>query len=131
MQELENLLNSLIQRGWKLAGFPGKSEIKISEDEGVVLYMNAEDVTLAVKVKLRNLVSIESGLWQFVCANALHKHTWDELVLNPSWRPDWLSADWSFFCWDSEYRLLESALIPEKELAQFLIDNIIITWSSK
>ena len=131
MQELENLLNSLIKRGWKPAWFPGESEIKISEDWDVVLYMNAEDVTLAVKVKLRNLVSIESGLWQFVCANALHKHTWDELVLNPSWRPDWLSADWSFFCWDSEYRLLESALIPEKELAKFLIDNIIITWNSK
>ena len=124
MQELENLLNSLIKGGWKPANFPGNSEIKISEDWDVVLYMNAEDVTLAVKVKLRNLVSIESGLWQFVCANALHKHTWDELVLNPSWRPDWLSADWSFFCWDSEYRLLESALIPEEDLAKFLIDNI-------
>lgn len=32
MQELETLLNALIQRGWKPAGFPGKSEIKISED---------------------------------------------------------------------------------------------------
>ena len=75
MQELENLFNSLIQRGWKPANFPGKSEIKISEDGDVVLYMNAEDVTLAVKVKLRNLISLESGLWQFVCKNKLHKKT--------------------------------------------------------
>ena len=73
MQELETLLNSLIQRGWKPAGFQGESEIKISEDQGVVLYMNTEDVTLAVKVKLRNLVSLESGLWQFVCRNKLYK----------------------------------------------------------
>lgn len=75
MQELEKLLNSLIQRGWKPANFPGKSEIKISEDGDVVLYMNTEDVTLAVKVKLRNLISLESGLWQFVCKNKLYKKT--------------------------------------------------------
>lgn len=121
MQELEKLLNSFIQRGWKPANFPGKSEIKISEDGDVVLYMNAEDVTLAVKVKLRNLVSLESGLWQFVCENELtHWYNWEE----------WKYTE--IFPWDyrdypadeHKYRLLESALIPEKELAKFLVDNI-------
>lgn len=128
MQELEKLLNSLIKRGWKPAGFPGKSEIKISEDWDVVLYMNAEDVTLAVKVKLRNLVSLESGLWQFVCDEQLCK------------LPEYIDAQWCKTVeddienekdvahilteYDYRYRLIESALIPEKELAKFLVDNI-------
>ena len=119
MQELEKLLNSLIQRGWKPANFPGKSEIKISEDGDVVLYMNTEDVTLAVKVKLRNLISLESGLWQFVCKNKLYKKTdnfWENVHKT--------STNIWWFPHNHQYRLLESALIPEKELAQFLVDNI-------
>ena len=121
MQELENLLNSLVQRGWKPANFPGKSEIKISEDEGVVLYMNTEDVTLAVKVKLRNLVSIESGLWQFVCEHKLYKEHNGKIERYFDFNED----DYLFhYARDYQYRLLESALIPEKELGKFLVDNI-------
>ena len=32
---------------------------------------------------------------------------------------------------EPEYRLLESALIPEEELGKFLIDNIKVEWNSK
>ena len=124
MQELEKLLNSLIKRGWKPAGFQGKSEIKISEDQGVVLYMTKEDVTLAVKVKLRNLVSLESGLWQFVCKNKLHKKT-DNFWENVSKT----STNIWWFNHNHQYRLLESALIPEEELGKFLVDNIRINES--
>ena len=125
MQELENLLNSLIKRGWKPWGEKSKKIIiRVSR----IFVYNSEWYINPEGKHIRSIVSLESGIWQFVCANALHKHTWDELVLNPSWRPDWLSADWSFFCWDSEYRLLESALIPEEELAQFLLDNIKVAW---
>ena len=83
------------------------------------------------KVSIRDISSLGSGLWQFVCVNNLYRHTWDELVLNPSWKPDWLSSDWSFFCGDSAYRLIESALIPEEELGKFLVDNIVITCNLK
>ena len=123
MQELEKLLNSLIQRGWKPANFPGKSEIKISEDGDVVLYMNTEDVTLAVKVKLRNLISLESGLWQFVCKNKLYKKTdnfWENVHKT--------STNIWWFPHNHQYRLLESALIPEEELGKFLLDNIKVEW---
>lgn len=120
MQELEKLLNSLIQRGWKPANFPGKSEIKISEDGDVVLYMNTEDVTLAVKVKLRNLVSLESGLWQFVCQNKLlsDKVDMQDYVEDSYWfRRCPFDTNWM-------YRIMQSALYSEKDLPQFLIDNI-------
>ncbi len=123
MQELEKLLNSLIQRGWKPAGFPGESEIKISEDQDVVLYMNTEDVTLAVKVKLRNLVSLESGLWQFVCQNKLlsDKVDMQDYVEDSYWfRRCPFDTNWM-------YRIMQSALYSEKDLPQFLVENIIIT----
>ena len=120
MQELEKLLNSLIQRGWKPAGFPGESEIKISEDQDVVLYMNTEDVTLAVKVKLRNLVSLESGLWQFVCQNKLLS---DKVDLQ-----DYIEDSFWFkrcpFDTNWMYRIMQSALYSEEDLPQFLIENI-------
>lgn len=125
MKELENLLNSLIQRGWKPAGFQGKSEIKISEDWDVVLYMDTDDATVVVKVKLRNLVSLESGLWQFVCENWLRK---DQTSTSYWSRREW--GEKEKMCRENqfEYRLLESALIPEEELGQFLVDNIKIQW---
>jgi len=120
MQELEKLLNSLIQRGWKPANFPGKSEIKISEDGDVVLYMNTEDVTLAVKVKLRNLVSLESGLWQFVCQNKLLSDKVDlqDYIEDSFWfRRCPRDSNWS-------YRLMRVAFVAEEDLAKFLIENI-------
>ena len=125
MQELETLLTSLVQRGWKPAGFPGESEIKISEDWDVVLYMDTDDATVVVKVKLRNLVSLESGLWQFVCENWLRK---DQTSTSYWSRREW--GEKEKMCRENqfEYRLLESALIPEEELGKFLVDNIKIQW---
>ena len=32
---------------------------------------------------------------------------------------------------EPEYRLIESALIPEEELGEFLVDNIVITCNLK
>lgn len=121
MKELETLLTSLVQRGWKPAGFPGKSEIKISEDWDVVLYMDTDDATVVVKVKLRNLVSLESGLWQFVCENWLHK---DQTSTSYWSRREW--GEKEKMCRENqfEYRLLESALILEEELGRFLVENI-------
>jgi len=134
MKELENLLTSLVQRGWK----PKDREVvsikldqEFTKSEGkTVFYCSCKD-WFWFYADLRWIVSLESGLWQFVCINDLYKYSSDELVLNPSWRPDWLSSDWSFFCWNSEYRLLESALLPEEELGQFLIDNIVVEWKKE
>lgn len=135
MKELENLLTSLVQRGWKPWG-KGVDKIVVCPKEEF-----ADGRNLFIEVffsngfstyrSFRELVSLESGLWQFVCINDLYKYSSEELVLNPSWRPDWLSSDWSFFCGDSEYRLLESALVSEEELAKLLVDNIIVEWKKE
>ncbi len=131
MQELETLLNSLVQRGRKPKGREVvliQLDQEFTKSEGkTVFYCSCKD-WFWFYADLRWIVSLESGLWQFVCINDLYRHTWDELVLNPSWGPDWPSADWSFFCGDSAYRLLESALVSEEELGKFLIDNIKLKW---
>ena len=125
MKELENLLTSLIERGWKPAGFPGKSEIKISEDWDVVLYMDTDDATVVVKVKLRNLVSLESWLWQFVCSHLLIWPNKNDWLKNADVGDEgYITSDQYYTALNYEYRLLESALIPEEELAKFLLDNI-------
>lgn len=120
MQELENLLNSLIKRGWKPGDFSGESEIKISEYQGVVIYMKTEDAVLGVKTKLRNLVSIESWFWQFVCQNKLFS---DKVDLQ-----DYLEDSYWFrrcpFDTNWMYRIMQSALYSEEDLAKFLFENI-------
>ena len=134
MQELETLLASLVKRGRK----PKDREVVLIQldqeftksEWKTVFYCSCKD-WFWFYADLRWIVSLESGLWQFVCINDLYKYSSDELVLNPSWRPDWLSSDWSFFCGDSAYRLLESALIPEEGLGKFLVDNIIVKWNSR
>jgi hypothetical protein len=76
---------------------------------------------------LRDLVSRESWLWQFVCENEMvkewHKH---ERILDPTfweWRADCKRQEHEWNYW---YRLIESALKDESELEDFLLSNIVI-----
>lgn len=120
MKELEKLLSSLIQRGWKPWGIDSDTLYIHSMKDNKIIF---ECPYLCVS--LRELVSLESGLWQFCVENELTRwYNWDE----------WKYTE--IFPWDyrdypadeHKYRLLESALTPEKELAQFLIDNIKVAW---
>jgi len=122
MQELEKLLNSLIQRGWKPWG--EKSKKIIIRSSRIFVY-NSEWYINPEGKHIRSIVSLESGLWQFCVENELTRwYNWDE----------WKYTE--IFPWDyrdypadeHKYRLLESALIPEEELAQFLLDNIKVAW---
>ena len=74
---------------------------------------------------LRELTSLESGLWQFVCENELtHWYNWEEWKYTETFPWDYKDypAD------EYKYRLLESSLIPEEELGKFLVDNIKLKW---
>ena len=138
MKELENLLNSLIKRGWKPAWFQGESRIEIFEDWDITIYMDVDNIIVKAKINLRNIVSIKSWLWQFVCDKELVQHKTSEKIIKRYVkevieREGWDITEADIICTDldPEYRLLESALIPEEELGKFLVDNIIITWNSK
>ena len=126
MQELEKLLNSMIKKWWKPWG-KEYTAIDIIQDgrEECLMFWDVPKRQMQAYT-FRSLVSIESGLWQFVCKNKLNKKT-DNFWENVSKT----STNIWWFNHNHQYRLLESALIPEKELAKFLLDNIMIEWSSK
>lgn len=130
MQELETLLNSLIQRGWKPWG--EKSKKIIIRSSRIFVY-NSEWYINPEGKHIRELVSLESQLWNFVCKNSLIKQCKGTICKNPKvfwnlWSIQW---EWWYWCDIAEYRLLESALIPEKDLGKFLVENIVIEWNSK
>ena len=129
MQELENLLNSLIQRGRKPKD---RETVSIKLDQEftksewkTVFYCNCKD-WFWFYADLRWLVSLESWLWQFVCENELYKEDdcWE-------WRFTFDGVRFFYYKSIPKFRLLESALIPEEELGKFLIDNIKVEWNSK
>lgn len=122
MQELETLLTSLYKRGRK----PKDREIisikfdqEFTKSEGrTILHCNCKDWSWFY-ADLRWLVSLESGLWNFVCENELYKEDdcWE-------WRFTFDGVRFFYYKSLPKFRLLESTLIPEKELAKFLVDNI-------
>ena len=133
MKELENLLTSLVQKGWK--PFWKERCFRVDRVDKNTYEVNCGNI--GYRCSLRDLVSLESGLWQFCMENGLlnspdqypHK---DYRAKNP--RPYWeisLRRDCYYKTEVYQYRLIESALIPEEELGQFLIDNIVIEWNSK
>ena len=81
-------------------------------------FMNEESRTL------RELVSIDSGLWQFVCENGMIKHEVYEDI--QSWEHTTAEhSDFWYTSWDNyEYRLIESSLKDESELEDFLLSSI-------
>lgn len=123
MQELETLLTSLVQRGWE----PWNRKADFCEYRFWKIRFIKESGEIVGIYTLRSLVSLESGLWQFVVKNNL-QWEWKEWTFNISFWPEGPDAGASFYCGTPEYRLLESALIPEEELGKFLVDNIKLEW---
>ena len=124
MQELETLLNSLIQRGWKPFNYIWTAErIEVDDNFEIAIVFITWEFTYHT---LRDLVVLESWLWQFCVENELtHSYNWDEWKYTETFPWDYRDypAD------EYQYRLLESALIPEEELAKFLVDNIKLEWN--
>lgn len=127
MQELEKVLNSLVQGWWKPFWIELKTKIKTHEwvwfydDKTIQLEFDCGN--MGKYIRLRQIVSAESWLWQFVCKNKLYKKAdnfWENVHKK--------STNIWWFPHNYQYRLLESALIPEKELGKFLVENIKVEW---
>lgn len=120
---MEELLNKLIEKGWKPFGMKSTFEYVdiLCNQPYRFKHLNA-----GFWASLRELCSKESWLWQFVCENGMIPK--DERV---SWRK--IDEDWNYINhyakyrekWsDYEYRLIESALCDEDKLEKFLLYNI-------
>lgn len=121
---LEDLLNTLIQGGWKPRG------------ENVELYLTSKN-TFWEKIVIfignagwfkkwwctyRELVSKESWLWQFCVKNRLVKEDDGHItrIIN-LYKDDGSIVDgW----WDYHYWLMICSILDESELEEFLIENI-------
>ena len=116
--DLEQLLNSLIEKGFRPFNIPEITEIKyISTKNKLRITSHQNNRDYKDDFSLRDLVSINSWLWQFVCENGMVKRKWQ-----------WTNWEW----WDNncynyedyEYRLIESALTDEDKLEDFILSNI-------
>lgn len=129
---LENLLNTLIQRGWKpswkeCSHFIRQYSSDVLDWKLIYTAVRIEECVYDIHYTLRELVSKESWLWQFVCDNKLQNTT--------DWEYERRLKKASDCWWDGseyntkndgwyEYRIIESALQDEDELEQFLLENI-------
>lgn len=138
MKELEKLLHSLIGEGWN----PWRIEwddieffnLNMKRRNIHIWYMDystPEEEKYDQEFKtFRELVSMESWLWDFVVKNKLYDDTEFNKIVDYMWeecdrqRPEYRIDTPS-------YRLVKSALIPEEELGEFLVENIVVKWNSK
>lgn len=125
---LEELLNILLERGWKPRNREKTLHIccydkcKWMDYQWVHLdgwFMNEDSK------KFRELVSKESGLWQYVCENGMvnTNDTPEENAIN-CWIHNKKDLTEWWYMRNYQYRLIESALKDESELESFILDNI-------
>jgi len=125
---MEELLNKLIEKGWKPRNVISKNiyiykvEDKINlsyseflEDEWEVMH---EDEWYS----LRDLVSKWSWLWQYVCENGMVKEDDGHItrIINLYKSDETIVDGW----WNYHYWLMICSILDESELEQFLLDNI-------
>ncbi len=126
---LEELLNSLIQRGWK--PFPNEwidcYYFKFSNRWHDFMCCSSDDddeYTHNYTYSWRDIASKESWLWQFVCKNGMIKNP----NIERYWK-DYFELDHiEYYQSDFQYWILESALCDEDKLEEFLLSNIKIEW---
>lgn len=133
---MEELLNKLIEKGWKPFGnkeivdcktaemninLLNEEVNKVSKFKDKVAFTNS--VLIFDEINLRELVSKESWLWQFVCENGIiedEHYCWDWYThWDENWRIEIRQKDY-------RYRLIQSALCDENKLEDFILSNIVI-----
>lgn len=124
--ELVELLNKLIDKGWKPRWLKHKI-FSVQRTPDNMIYFDWW-FWLERCYDFRRLTSKESWLWQFVCKNHLYIYKMWE---NKNFIQDHYLDEYNECCckylYDKscyEYYLLECALYDEKDLEKFLIDNI-------
>ena len=131
---LEQLLNSLIERGWC-----PRWEDKIhscryyDEEKKFKADYTRAWIPQVLYRSIRELCSREAGLWQFVCDREhrfIDERNYDGVILdkrlkNPYVDYDGVNTEYEWITGlDYKYRLIESSLKDESELEDFLFSNI-------
>ena len=126
---MEELLNKLIEKGWKPRGY--ENCIRLNANWWYISYMEDENRSIEIDKSIRDLTARESWLWQFVCENGMVKNVNDyswELYNWEHWQYE-VYKNW-YEWWkrweqvDYEYRIIESTLTDEDKLEDFILSNI-------
>ena len=127
MEKLEELLKSLIEKGWK----PFGRNYQRYEHWCLIREFTTEDGVYSYgqyPTTYREFCSKESWLWQFCTKNGMIKHEIYEDIHSWTFTTAEHSDFW-YTSWDNyEYRIIQSALKDESELEGFLLSNIKIEW---
>lgn len=144
---MEELLNKLIEKGWKRKGKEKIEKATIRLSESWQVYFGTEEHPYLYADTLRWITSKNSWLWQFCITNHLLKKysdLWDDWEYIIGRWQDWKDCkteDWEYIDdnRDSDiyhqddsyqYRLIESALTDEDKLEDFISQNIKI-WNEQ
>ena len=127
--KLEELLNKLIEKGWKPFWWKYYDRFIIESNWDMCFrwkYLHAKwesafDYNYDY-FRIRELVSKESWLRQFCCENKLVKEDCSSIEL-------YIISEWYWIMTDSYYQfwLMMCSLKDESELEKFLLDNIKIS----
>ena len=115
MNTLEQILTELVKR-WRQPR--GKTIVKrtvASAENGVIIHTNDS----AMSYSIRELVSVESGFWKFICQKKLYKEQdtmWEYVSKS--------STNIGYFPRNHEYREICCTLLDKEYIEQFLIDNL-------
>lgn len=126
---MDELLNKLIEKGRKPFGIAYYCSFDVREEIKILLWpFWWWEYLLHRTLSLRELVSKESDLWQFVCEHWMIK-TYMNIEHESRRHSDKKHTPIWAFDNQSYYYIIESALKDESELEQFLLDNIKIEWN--
>lgn len=115
---MEKLLNALIEKGWKPYNL---NTIEKAERRTefwftfTTIYKEKSDV-----FTVRELVSKESWLWQFVCENRMVNKNKQYSFIKWSWK--WKTDEFNQTSF--QYFIIESALTDEDKLEDFILQNV-------
>ena len=120
-------MEKLIEKGWKPFGMWKKRKVFARWDKTVSFSYQDDEWIEFYTYLIRDVVSKENWLWQFVCENKLYNpdnrwYWWKNVTI--VWEYPTLDGDENIWYRDYDYYLIESALKDESELEQFLLDNI-------
>lgn len=132
---MKELLNKLIEKGWKPRWKIDMEFMYMLWDKEHPIYTLffkwwvSWVISAIEQHNIRELVSKESWLWQFVCENGMIDDSNFYTREKVDEDRDWIDITYSTIAegekWGHyEYRLIESALCDEDKLEKFLLNNI-------
>lgn len=126
---MEELLNKLIEKGRVPFWLKWVDKAEYAEQYFRNYNWNFWWEWWSKRKSIRDIVSKDSWLWQYVCENKIIEQwkTVHDFVMKHICYADENRCWWFSMC-NAEYYIMMCSLLDESELEQFLLDNIKVEW---